>query len=38
MEKEKKVKLKDQPAQGKKGGNWHFRSGKKKEKFRKFGR
>ena len=36
MEKQQKVKMKDLPAKGKKGGNWHFRSGKKKEKFRKF--
>ena len=37
---EKKQKLKDLPAQGKKGGNWHFRtSGKgQKSKMRKFGR
>jgi hypothetical protein len=32
MATEKKPKLKDMPAQGKRGGNWHFRSGKKKEK------
>lgn len=33
-----KPKMKTMPAKGKRGGNWHFRSGKKKEKFRKFGR
>jgi hypothetical protein len=36
MATEKKTKLKDQPAQGKKGGNWHFRSRKKRSNtFRK---
>ncbi len=34
----KKVKMKTLPAKGKRGGNWHFRSGVKKVKFRKFRR
>lgn len=27
-----KAKMKGQPAQGKKGGNWHFRRAKKRDK------
>ena len=33
MEKTQKVKMKDLPAKGKKGGNWHFRRTMKRQKF-----
>lgn len=36
MEKQEKQKLKDMPAKGKRGGNWHFRrSGTKRRMMRK---
>lgn len=36
---EAKTRLRDQPAAGKKGGNWHFRGPKKSNKMmRRFGR